>query len=330
MYFESRTIASALLGLGAALIAGLSSSLAHAQGFPSQPIQLVVPWPAGGGADRIMRITADSVSKKMGVPVVVLNKPGAGGTLGIREALSGKPDGYTVVMVGDGAVLAQYNNPNANSFDDMEPVIFFGEDPFAITVNPKTGFKNLADFVSYAKANPGKLRNGNDQPGGSSAIAAATFEKQLGIRVTKIPYPGFAPSVQALLSGEVDSVSVPLIDVIEHHEAGKVRILGISASQRHFKGPDVPTFAEQGFKVNASLWRIIMTAKGTPPDRVKALEAGFLAGTTDNEFQQRAKAAGFLVTPASAAEARKRWEEHDRANYPLFLEAGLVKTRHKK
>ena len=312
------------------LCAALAPLGVHAQAFPSQPIQLIVPWPAGGGSDTAMRMTADAATKRMGVPVVVVNKPGAGGTVGIKEVMSSKPDGYTLAMIATGAVFAQYNNPNANALDDMQPIVFFGDDPSAITVNPKTGFKTLADLIAHAKANPGKLKNGNDQPGGSSHVAASVFERGLGIRLTKVPYAGFAPTVQALLSGEIDMASVALPDVIEHHNSAKLRVLGVASSERHFKAPDVPTFREQGYPVISGLWRVIAAPKGIAPDRLKVLEAKFLETLSDKDFQEKARAAGFLVTPMGAAGARQRWDEDDRAMYPVFLEAGLVKTRQKK
>ena len=314
----------------AACVAAIAPGPAHAQAFPSQPITLVVPWPAGGGSDTAMRLTADAATKRMGVPVVVVNKPGAGGTVGIKEAMSAKPDGYTLAMIATGAVFAQYNNPNANALDEMQPIVFFGDDPSAITINPKLGFKNVAELVAYAKANPGKLKNGNDQPGGSSHVAAAMFERGLGIRLTKVPYAGFAPTVQALLSGEIDMASVALPDVIEHHSGGKLRILGVASDKRHFKAPDVPTLREQGFPIVSGLWRVIAAPKGLPADRLKALEAKFLETLSDKEFQEKARAAGFLVTPMGAADTKKRWDEDDRAMYPVFLESGLVKTRQKK
>ena len=314
----------------AAVCLAFAPFVAQAQAFPSQPIQLVVPWPPGGGSDTAMRMTADAATKRMGVPVVVVNKPGAGGTVGIKEVMSSKPDGYTLAMIATGAVFAQYNNPNANALDEMEPVVFFGDDPSAITINPKANFKNLAELVAFAKANPGKLKNGNDQPGGSSHVAASVFEKGLGIRLTKVPYAGFAPTVQALLSGEVDMASIALPDVVEQHAAGKLRILGVASKTRHFKALDVPTFEEQGFPVISGLWRVIAAPKGLPADRLKALEAKFMETLSDKEFQDKARAAGFLVTPGGGAMAKKRWAEDDAAMYPVFLEAGLVKARQKK
>ena len=148
----------------AAVCLAFAPFVAQAQAFPSQPIQLVVPWPPGGGSDTAMRMTADAATKRMGVPVVVVNKPGAGGTVGIKEVMSSKPDGYTLAMIATGAVFAQYNNPNANALDEMEPVVFFGDDPSAITINPKANFKNLAELVAFAKANPGKLKGTSINP----------------------------------------------------------------------------------------------------------------------------------------------------------------------
>jgi tripartite-type tricarboxylate transporter receptor subunit TctC len=322
MPFHRRTLA--------AIVLAVVPVAAQAQAFPSQPIQLIVPWPAGGGSDTAMRLTADAASKRFGQPVVIVNKPGAGGTVGIKEAMSAKPDGYTLAMIATGAIFAQYNNPNANALDEMQPVVFFGDDPSAITINPKQPFKDLKELVAYAKANPGKLKNGNDQPGGSSHVAAAMFERGLGIRLTKVPYAGFAPTVQALLSGEIDMASIALPDVVEHHSSGKLRVLGVAANARHFKAPDVPTFKEQGFPIVSGLWRVIAAPKGIPADRLMILESRFLETLNDKEFQEKARAAGFLVTPMGSADARKRWEEDDRAMYPVFLDAGLVKTRQKK
>jgi tripartite-type tricarboxylate transporter receptor subunit TctC len=156
------------------------------------------------------------------------------------------------------------------------------------------------------------------------------FERGLGIRLTKVPYAGFAPTVQALLSGEVDMASVALPDVIEHHKSGKLRIIGVASNARHFKAPDVPTFREQGYPIISGLWRVVAAPKGIPADRLKVLETKFLEALSDKEFQDKARAAGFLVTPMGAADAKKRWDEDDREMYPVFLEAGLVKTRQKK
>ncbi|MBC7781221.1 MAG: tripartite tricarboxylate transporter substrate binding protein [Proteobacteria bacterium] len=299
----------------------------RAQAYPSQPITLIVPWPPGGGSDIAMRLVADAASKRMGVPVVVVNRPGAGGTIGLKEMASSKPDGYTIGMVATGAVFAQYNNANANALADFEPIAFFGEDAFVLSVNTKTSIKTVADYIAQAKANPGKLRNGNDQPGGSSHVAASMLERRLGLKLNKVPYAGYAPTVQALLSGEIDSVTVPPPDIAQHHKSGAVRAIGIAGTERSFMVPDVPTFREQGVDFVAGSWRYIAGPKGIPADRLAVLETRFLEVLRDKEFIEKARSAGFVVQPAGRTDTAKRLVAEDDAMYPVFLEAGLVRAR---
>ncbi len=320
-----RALAGALLAAPALLAAG--SVLAQA--FPSQPITLIVPWPAGGGSDIAMRMVADAASKRMGQPVVVVNRPGAGGTIGLKEMASAKPDGYTIAMVATGAVFAQYNNPNANALSDFEPLVFFGDDPMVLSVHPKTGIRTVAEYVAAARANPGKLRNGNDQPGGSSHVGASLMERRLAVKINKVPYAGFAPTVQALLSGELDSVTVSLPDIVQHHKSGAARSIAIAGTQRHFMAPDVPTFREQGIDFVAGTWRYIAAPRGTPADRIGTLESRLLETLRDKDFIEKARAAGFIVTPLGRADTIRRVSAEDEAMYPVFLEAGLVRARQK-
>ena len=283
-------------GLMAAVMVtvGLGVGAAFAQEkFPSKPITLIVPWPTGGGSDLSMRLVADAAGKVLGQPIVVVNKPGAGGAIGTREIASAAPDGYTIGMVGNGVVARMYANPNANDIKDLQPLVFFGPDPAAITVRADLGVGTLKEFIAKAKAKPKGLKNGSDQPGGSSYVGIAIYEDKLGVKTTRVPYQGYALQVQALLSGEVDSVTVPLVEVVQYHKTGKVKILGVSDSQRHFLAPDVPTFKEQGFDVIYGSWRMIVAPKGIPEDRLKILESALVKAMSDPEFIARARKAGF-------------------------------------
>jgi tripartite-type tricarboxylate transporter receptor subunit TctC len=300
-----------------------------AQAFPDKPITLIVPWPAGGGSDISMRLVADFASQKFGQPVVVVNKPGAGGAIGIREVASAAPDGYTVGMGATGLVARQYTNPNANLMTDVEPVAFFGSDASALSVRADLGINTLADFIKYAKDNPGKIRNGNDQPGGTSYIAIAVIEKGLGIKTTRVPYQGYAPTVAALLAGEVQSATVPLPDIIDHYKAGKVKVLALTADERHFLAPDIPTFKEQGYNIVVGTWRAIVAPKGVPEERMRILEAKFLETLRDPAFVKRANEAGFNIGPKTRKETAEFIKNFDAALYPVLLDAGLVKARHK-
>jgi tripartite-type tricarboxylate transporter receptor subunit TctC len=299
----------------------------RAQGYPTGPITLIVAWPAGGGSDISMRLVADALSKRINVPVVVLNKPGAGGAIGHREIVSAKPDGQTIGMFSSGGIALPYLNAQANTIDELEPLAFFGEDPAALEVSNASGIKSLREFVERARANPGKLRNGNDQPGGASYLAIAQFEEAMKFKVRKVSYGGYAPTVTALLGGEVDSATVPVPDTIEHHKAGKLKILGVSANERHYLAPDIPTFKEQGFDVIVGSWRSLAGPKGMPADRIAFLESNLLAVLKDPDFQAKAKKAGFTVGPMDAKATGARWKADDKALYPILLEAGLVKAR---
>jgi tripartite-type tricarboxylate transporter receptor subunit TctC len=272
-----------------------------------------------------MRMVAESATKTLGVPVVVVNKPGAGGALGTRDIASAAPDGYTIGMDGIGVLARQYLVPNATLMKDLQPVVFFGVDTGALVVRADTGWNTVGDFVKAAKANPGKIKNGNDDPGGSSYLTIAVFERELGIQVTRVSYKGYAPTVAALLAGEVQAATVPVPDALEHHKAGKVRIIGVSDTKRHFAAPDVPTFKEQGFDVVFGSWRTIFGPKGIPADRLKVLEAKLLEAMKDKAFQDRARNAGFSVGPMGAEETMARWRKDDALIYPILDDAGLVK-----
>jgi putative tricarboxylic transport membrane protein len=318
----------AAIGLASGL-AVLGAPAVQAQTYPSEPITLIVAWPAGGGSDISMRLLADALSKRINVPVVVLNKPGAGGAIGHREIANAKPDGYTIGMFSSGGIALPYLNAQANTFDELQPIAFFGEDPNALQVSTASGIGSLKEFIERARANPGKIKNGNDQPGGSSFIAIALYEKMLNFKVTRVSYAGFGPTVIGLMAGEVDSATVAVPDTIEQHKAGKLKIVGVSATQRHFMAPDIPTFREQGYDVVVGAWRCVVAPKGVPADRLAFLETNILAALRDPEFQEKAKKAGFVVQPGDSKATYQRWKDDDVQLYPILLDAGLVKARQK-
>jgi tripartite-type tricarboxylate transporter receptor subunit TctC len=326
---DRRTLLTvAAIGLAGGL-AVLGVPGAQAQTYPSEPITLIVAWPAGGGSDISMRLLADALSKRINVPVVVLNKPGAGGAIGHREIANAKPDGYTIGMFSSGGIALPYLNAQANTFDELQPIAFFGEDPNALQVSTASGIGSLKEFIERARANPGKIKNGNDQPGGSSFIAIALYEKMLNFKVTRVSYAGFGPTVIGLMAGEVDSATVAVPDTIEQHKAGKLRIVGVSATERHFMAPDIPTFREQGYDVVVGAWRCVVAPKGVPADRLAFLETNILAALKDPEFQAKAKQAGFVVQPGDSKATYRRWKDDDVQLYPILLDAGLVKARQK-
>jgi tripartite-type tricarboxylate transporter receptor subunit TctC len=315
--------------VAACVLLAMTGLNANADTFPSKPVTLIVPWPAGGGSDTIMRMIAEPMSKSLGQPVVVVNRPGAGGQIGLRETADATPDGYTISFIATGFFSQQYNTANAVSIDDFTFFGWVGVDASAITANAKTGWKTLAEFVAAAKEKPGSVRNGNDQPGGTSFLGAALMERALGVKLLRIPYAGDAPNVQGLLSGEVQTSTAALTNMIDHHKAGTVRILAISGDIRDSKLPDVPTFKELGFDITAGTMRAMVVAKKTPADRVAILEKAFLAAMNDPKLQERAISLSFGISPAGQAQTTKMVNDLDAKLYPILLEADMVKLRKK-
>lgn len=307
----------------------LAAVNAQTETFPSKPVTLIVPWPAGGGSDTIMRMIAEPMSKALGQPVVVVNKAGAGGQIGLRETADASPDGYTISFIATGFFSQQYNTANAVAIEDFTFFGWVGIDASALTANATTGWKSLSDFVEAAKAKPGTIRNGNDQPGGTSFLGVALIERALGVKLVRIPYAGDAPNVQALLSGEVQTSTAAVTNMIDHHKAGTLRILAISGDARDSKLPDVPTFKELGHNIAAGTMRAMVVSKRTPADRIAVLEKAFMTAMNDTRLRERAVALSFGVAPAGHAEAMKMVSALDAQLYPILLEADMVKFRKK-
>lgn len=297
--------------------------------FPDQTITIICNWPAGGGQDEVSRLIAKIASDKAGVPVIVKNVTGAAGAAGVKVASEAKADGYTVGIIGSSFVARIYSNPTAIELNEIDPLVFFGPDPGALSVRADTGIRNLKQYFEKLKSDPGSLKNGTDPPGGSSAIVASFIENSFNVNMSQVPYEAYGAAKAAMLSGEVHSATLPVPIVSEEHKSGAVRILGVTSAQRHFKAPDVPTFSEQGYDLIAGDWRALFLPKGVPYGRRMLLEDLFLKTMRDPDFQQAATEAGYVVTPMDSVDTKIRIMEYDTDVYPILLKAGLVTQRKK-
>ncbi|MGJ8624999.1 MAG: Bug family tripartite tricarboxylate transporter substrate binding protein [Yoonia sp.] len=312
------------ISLAAVAALSLVASGAVAQSFPEGPITWVVNWPAGGGQDTTSRLVADRLSDVLGVPVVIENYDGAGGLTGMRELASADPDGYTIGMLGSSSVIQQYTTDEPVMMDQLDVLSFFGPDPGALTVGADTPYMTLDDYVAAVKEAPGDVPNGNDPPGGASYISAAIMESALGLELNKIPYAGYAPTVTALLGGEVESATVPIPQVLEYVDSGDVRILGVMAGSPHFLAPDVSTFEAQGYEVLAGDFRAVVAPAGLPEDVAATLSDALVEVLSSDDFVTAANAAGYMIEPLGSEEASARIAAFDEQVYPVLEEAGLV------
>jgi tripartite-type tricarboxylate transporter receptor subunit TctC len=263
---------------------------AVAQDFPTRVIRLVVPYPPGGPTDVAARIIANAMSAKLSQPIVIENKPGgAAGTVGGRYAASSDPDGYTLVMsqVGSLTVAPFLYKLDYDPIKDFAPIGIVAETPEILTINPSLPANTVAEFVAYAKSNPGKLDFASPGVGTLPHLLGEQLQLAAGIKLTHVPYRGAGPAVSDLLGGQVqvmfDSTSV----MLPHIQAGRLRALAISSAKRIAQIPNVPTVAEAGYpQLTESLWTALLAPAATPEPIIQKLNTALNESVKTPEVQK--------------------------------------------
>jgi len=276
------------IGLFLSLILLLSASI-QAADFPTKEVQIIIPYAAGGATDLIFRALAATTGKYLGKAVIVVNRPGGGGTVGVTEAAQAKPDGYTLLSAITPLTILPHQVKTTFTYKSFDPIINVVKDPGMFLVRSDSPWKNLHEFLDYAKKNPEMITVGNSGAGGGVHLIALAFEKRAGVKFNHIPFAGGGPSVTALLGGHINAVSVSPPEGIEHVKAGKLRIIALFAEKRFDLFPDVPTVKEQGVDFVMGQWRGLAAPKGTPPDVIKKLHDAFKKGMEDPVFVKNAK-----------------------------------------
>ncbi len=261
-----------------ALLAGcwLAPQLAHAQEYPSRPIQLVVPFAAGGAIDQMARAMGAALGRELGQSIVIENKPGAGGNIGAAQVARADANGYTLLIgtsATHGVNPSMYSKLPYDAVKDFIPIAHWGFVPNVLAVNVSSSIKSVDDLIAQAKREPGKLTFGSAGNGTSLHLAGELFKQAAKVDLTHVPYRGGAPASLDLLAGNItmmfDTVAVSLPNL----RAGKTRPLAVAASTRHFALPDVPTFAEQGFpSVISATWAGVFAPAGTSDAIVQKIE----------------------------------------------------------
>lgn len=272
---------AALLGL--ALLAA-APNLAHA--YPTKPITLVAPYPAGGRTDLTARTVAQFLRAEVGQPVVVVNKPGASGVLGAKEVAAASPDGHTLGVFSTGFLTTQYTVQAPTSVKDYELVALVNMDPAAIAATSQRGWKTLAEVVDYGRKNPGKLRVGTN-PGSSAHIFAAAFVRAAGLDVIYVPFRGGGERTTALAGGHIDvdlDIVAPLKPMAD---AGKVRILAVASEGRVALYRGIPTMREEGVDLVISSWHGVFAPRGTPAPVVAALSGALEKVSRNPQFVEQ-------------------------------------------
>jgi tripartite-type tricarboxylate transporter receptor subunit TctC len=300
-----RTVAQTLLMLAALAAA----STVSAQAWPNKPLRWVVPSAPGDGSDITGRIVAERVARELGQPVTIDNRPGAGGVLGTEVAAKSAPDGYTMIVGNAGSHginAAIYSKLSYDIARDFVPVSLFCTAPNVMVASPGTPAKTVAEFVAYAKANPGKLNYASGGIGSSSHLSAELLKSVAGIEMTHVPYKGAAPAVNAVLAGEVNLMIGNLPPWSGHLKAGKVQALAVTTAKRHADLPDVPSLAESypGFETVA--WFGLLAPTGTPSAVVEKVHAAVSLALADPDVAARIAATGCVPAPGTQASFAER------------------------
>ncbi|MDM0052254.1 tripartite tricarboxylate transporter substrate binding protein [Variovorax sp. J22R115] len=243
----------------------------RANDFPIKPVELVVPASAGGGTDALARAFSEAAKKHFPQPMVVNDKPGASGVVGMSDVLNGKPDGYKVSVVIAELVILPHLGLSKFTYADFQPVARLNADPSAITVRTEAPWNTIEEFLAAAKAKPGEMKVGNSGNGSIWHLAAAGLEDKTGVKFNHVPYQGAAPGVVALLGGHIDAVAVSPGEVAAHVQGGKLKMLAVMSDQRLKAFDKVPTLKERNIDLSIGTWRGLAVHKATPPDIVTTL-----------------------------------------------------------
>ncbi|WP_431121350.1 Bug family tripartite tricarboxylate transporter substrate binding protein [Variovorax paradoxus] len=285
----------AMLGLALVLAAGT----ALAQGYPTRPIRLVVPFPPGGGTDIIAREVANKVATSEGWTIVIDNKPGSGGNIGVDAAVKASPDGYTLVL-GQTSNLAinpsLYAKLPYDPVKDLAPIGLVASAPLVVVVSGTSPYKTLADVVAAAKAKPTALNYASSGNGTVAHLATEQFQKAAGVQFTHVPYKGASQGLTDLVGGQIQMYVSSVPTLIAQIKTGQLRALAVTSLQRNRDLPDVPTMAESGYKdFEAVTWFGVAGPAAMPKDAIAKLNAAFNKALATPEVQKKLAAQGAEV-----------------------------------
>lgn len=299
--FLRRTLCAALGG--AALLALAAPASAQDSAWPTKPIRVIVTFPPGGSADAIVRAISPRVSERLGQPLVIENRPGAGGNIGLTAVAKAEGDGYTVGLGAAGALSANVSLYPQMPFDpvkDLKPVSLVAAIPFVIVGHPSVGVRTQAELIALAKRDPSKLTIGHGGNGTAMHLTASLFDQMAGVKIVQAAYRGSGPAAMDALAGQIPLAVTDLPAAIQHIRAGKLMAFSVTGSRRVPALPDVPTVAEAGLPGYESVgWFGIVAPAATPDAIVNKLNAAIVEALNDPAIQTNIRAIGVEPAPST-------------------------------
>ena len=297
-----------------AFLSLILSLSAWGQDYPSKPVTMIVPFPPGGVADIVGRPLAAVMEKSLKQPVVVENRTGAGGAIGMAAAAKADPDGYTILMALSSISIFPVSDPlngKAPPYElkDLAPIALVTADPTVLVVSADSPYKTIKDFVAAAKANPGKINYSSSGVYGTLHVAMEMFANAAGIELFHVPYQGGGPAVTALLGGQVQALASGPAAAIGQIKAGKMRALAGWGDKRLALMPDLPTFKELGYKdVEFYIWSAVVAPAATPAPVQQKLREAVRQAVADPAFKGAMDKVGTPISYLDAPEFRKFWD----------------------
>ena len=277
----------------------------RADDFPSRPLRVIVPFSPGGAVDGPMRLIAQHLSQRLGQPVVVENKPGAGATIGTDVVAKAAPDGYTLLLASQTNAISAtlYSNLPFDPIEDFTPVALIGREPGVVVVNPAVPVTSLQQLIAYVKERPGQIDYASSGNGSGQHLFAALLASRTGMKMNHVPYRGSGQATTDLLGGVV-AMSIPgTAGMVGHIKAGKLRALAVTGAARSPQLPDVPTVMEAGVPdYEAYVWMGLLAPKGTPPAIVERLNREVLAVLVLEDVKKYMATAGIEIVGSTPAE----------------------------
>ena len=309
-------------------VAAAAATGAAAQTYPVKPVTLVNAFPPGGPTDLVARQIAAKLSQRFGQQVIVDNRTGAAGTIGAGTVARAEPDGYTLLF-GVAANLAvapaMLKSVPYDPVKSFAPVVEIARGPYVLMVNPSVPAKDVAEFVGYAKQNPGKLNYGSPGQGSAHHLATEMLKQATGIDLVHVPYKGSAPAYAAMMAGEIQVFMDGMPTPLPHIRAGKMRPLGVTGDKRLPALPDVRSFAEQGVTgVDAQFWWGIVAPAGTPPPIVARLNAEITQALADPEIKATFEKQNIDPSPGTP-EALGAWIAAERVRWVQVVKRANIK-----
>ena len=298
-----------------------------AQTYPSRPVTLVVPYPAGGGADIIGRMLAEAMKPALGQPVTVTNRPGGQGTIGTAEVLRSAPDGYNIVLSAVATLTVQPHRQDLpyNSPDDYDPIIKVANLPMVLAVQSTSPWKSAKELMEYLRANPGKIRVGTPGNGSIGHLIVASVNNKAGVKLAHVPYASGAESIPSLLGGHIEAVVAHPSELLPHVKAKTLTVLATFEDHRNSSFPDALTFREVGYDVVMGVYYPVLAPKNMPADVKAKLFKAAKAAIESPAFSGPAKDRGYILEVKDPEVFRKEiWGDY-RANLQLLTELGMGK-----